>query len=1155
MSDRFVLATRRSIVMVNRVQELSRIKNAIYHPSAGCEIILLLGVGGLGKSRLVEEVLWCGGNPKARADRQATSEDSEDWDWTSSGLALFPDLLDMTGVDLHTHLVFLQALRDSLIRFDSSLDFYAYDMAYQAYQEVKSQEGPYSSMKERAGKVEEAFLASYWTAAERGRIVLTLDTVERLAYSHSSWLVKQGLVSQEELTFTTAQWLASQIQQGTFKNTTLILSGRPKEGENFFTLIREAVNNAQENGESCALDEIQLESFSLGDTVRFFELQANSWIADARANPDLDLIANAFTALANDPEQMEVLWLYTQGQPVRLSLYADLLIEGARVPERLLDTPQEAHQHVAEGMDKVQAQIEAEFINLLFGTLELRSEILTALVRVPRGMGPDQLCFALQPELPDRVLNPADPLDIIRLGEIEHELNELKRLSIVKIRPDGRLGLQDEIYTIYANSLAPQDPSPDQAEEIERRLRDERRARMKLYRRLHSWARHQRKENEEARSNYQVDDERRLVFQSPANAYAVHFPPLIERNQQDRADVRHQIQYWEQEELHYSLLVDLPKALNDTVFDLGYRKWIANDEEADFLNLEEVYQVLYDDALLRFIEIHPWKGLSTWNKTPIEAMRRFMRQAEVIRWIQRFVNRGDSNRFFQFYNEVENAIDHMSKTEHYLWNHTFSRNERRIWYDYAKIRWGKIEQALADLERCVHELESLASYPHDKLAFQDRSEYGFIGHPAQERLNKVIALGYNYLGYGYVTLGHLRKSVKSYSLSVKYMRNSGFRVHLATTLNNLSRALSDMGRGRARRVCLDGLTLRKEQGAEVPIAYSMNTLALIDNDMLRPDLSWVEAATAVAYFRRADDRRGLGLALIQLGEALRRMAALERTGRILPDPPELIFDEAERVLKEAVVIFSNEPEKSEIIRLIEARIEMGCLLRDRLLLPDLTTKDRSQTYANAKNVLNLAIRDAKERDYPRQRLDAEVNMAWAHYYAKEIDAALEAIEGAQQLIPEDALIHERGHPQADRDDSYIYQQLGKAYNLRGKIAMDRFRAQGEAIRERYTNDDRETRRKAVSEDPRAQKYLRLAAEYYVLGLAYAQLFSPRSSALTAMYDSLYEYLKSFNQAELEAFYHYEHQAREQYQTATIEMEDLGNLDEFLRECFGAIEEQ
>ena len=85
----------------------------------------------------------------------------------------------------------------------------------------------------------------------------------------------------------------------------------------------------------------------------------------------------------------------------------------------------------------------------------------------------------------------------------------------------------------------------------------------------------------------------------------------------------------------------------------------------------------------------------------------------------------------------------------------------------------------------------------------------------------------------------------------------------------------------------------------MPIAFSHNTLALIYNDRNRPEDAWPEAAKAVAYFRRAEEPRGLGLALVQLGEALRRIAGQARYKRVLPADADSIYSAAEEVLKEA----------------------------------------------------------------------------------------------------------------------------------------------------------------------------------------------------------------------------------------------------------------
>ena len=78
---------------------------------------------------------------------------------------------------------------------------------------------------------------------------------------------------------------------------------------------------------------------------------------------------------------------------------------------------------------------------------------------------------------------------------------------------------------------------------------------------------------------------------------------------------------------------------------------------------------------------------------------------------------------------------------------------------------------------------------------------------------------------------------------------------------------------RAMRVCYDALEMLHDsgRGGTRPYGYVENTLALIYNRMLRPDSAWREAAIAHACFVRLGHQRGIVLAKLQLGEALRRL--------------------------------------------------------------------------------------------------------------------------------------------------------------------------------------------------------------------------------------------------------------------------------------------
>ncbi len=57
MFDQFLSATARTQNIIGREQELAKIQHAIFRSDRRTQIVLISGNGGMGKSRLVEEVI------------------------------------------------------------------------------------------------------------------------------------------------------------------------------------------------------------------------------------------------------------------------------------------------------------------------------------------------------------------------------------------------------------------------------------------------------------------------------------------------------------------------------------------------------------------------------------------------------------------------------------------------------------------------------------------------------------------------------------------------------------------------------------------------------------------------------------------------------------------------------------------------------------------------------------------------------------------------------------------------------------------------------------------------------------------------------------------------------------------------------------------
>jgi len=1155
MSETTFLAAQRAPRLINRTNELETIRRAVYQPEADFQIVLVRGKGGMGKSRLVEEVLWRGGNPWLRqAEQRGPVPDSHpEWDWTQHGKAIFADLIDMSVPTLHSRTAFLRAVRDALAWQDQT-DFTHYDAAFETFRRQQAYMGDYAYLQQLEQQAEQKFLEDYRKNAQRARIVLTLDTVEKLQpIGGTELLLDEGLLRSEDIEFYTYQWLLHQIHAGGLPNTTLLVVGRAEEGKKFFSAIEKA---AAENS-SCKVTPLpEIGSFSLQDTQAYFSTLVASWREQARSAPQFEPLALALESLANDPERIETLWIYTGGQPVRLALYTDLMLEDWQPPERLQESPPEARKLLADEneLENARQEIEAGLIRLLFGRPNLRAEILKTLVRAPRGLNAEQLHYALSArpeETPQEWQQRAQENAELQKWrqDIAAELEALKRLAIVKIRPDGRLGLQDEVYRIYTNALK------HRAEDREA----ETQARKLLYRKLEAWAQHQLEVRLKELNDLQAHDERQLRFERPSLALEVKFPPLPRREQEERDRLRAELQQWEFEALHYALLSDFRHNFNHASFEIADRERIANNEDTIAILQAERWQLLWDPAyaVAEFGGLQAWESLQRRGESPFEALRRVALQDDVAGWIKLFGLRRDYDRALEFAGQVEGAIRKWvaerkddSRFLSASWLHTLARHERALWRNHARILKGQeTVAALQEMEKAVGELEMLLQRSQEEMVFPERNETGFRGHPAESKMQRLVALYYNYIGYGYANLGATAQAEKAYGRALRWMREVEFPHMEATTRNNLSRVLSDRGHARGRRLCLDALALRKEQGAETPIAYSYNTLALIDNDHMRPDLAWREAALAVAYFRQLNDQRGLGLALLQLGEALRRLAIREsETYYLQGDIPEMVLETAERATNDALSIFTEGPASKETVRHVEAMIEKGSLERDYLLVTS-SPESRARHYRDALYYFEQAAGLARQMNNTRLELDARVDIAWTHFYFDRYAEAKQALQEAERLLPADCrLTGSPPFPDPERDDLYVYQFSSKIYGLRGRIALKQFRKREEEFKKE--EKDKETRRRLLHEDSQAQAFLQQAAEAYVLALAYAQLLSPRSTALAVIYDDLYRHLKEFNLTELEDFQAYVRESRQRYRVKELRTADLADADAFLQQTFG-----
>ena len=872
---------RRPARLVGREREMEAIRRALRPGDEALHIVMIRGPGGVGKTRLLEEIQQeLGVRGEGTPDRVVASE-----------------LVDLIDPWLHLRMGFLRALRESFRwaqRLSPDFNFTNYELAHERYERQVLDSVEYRLIQQAARQTIEAFWEDYQRLTERWRIIWLVDTVEQLALSGSRWFLEKGLLSEDQVQFQTTSWLLEAIRARRLKNTTIILSGRSMEGRPFFDQIRHVAG-----GSDARLHDIELGPLEVEGIREFLHAMRGEWEAGGPERHAQEIQA-ALRWLAEDPERVKRLHRLTEGQPVRLALITDLIVEGRSFPKELREALQ--RDLPDEELPRRRWEIEGQVIRLLFlqprsgeppERYRLRQQILLALIRVPYGLSPEQLHYlldnkkAIPPEEWEKTIDPG------RIQEIRQAMEELQELVLVKRRPprmvvrngeeheEIRLGLQDEVYRIFSEHMAPHihpgwpvdEADQRDRERLERIWRslaekersyyqrnyeDEKRARRRIYAMLRDWAGWQLQRLREAHRRLILEEEHEMELElhrlGPGHPHAARLR-MKEEIQERRIRYRRALRELELEHMGYALLLNPDRELNEAYFDLADEFWRANDEDADIAAQELMWRILHDRFAMRFVEWgKPREAVERRQEHTLDTLRRAALQEMASRWIKRLALRRDYGAAQEFAERLEHFIRSMPEGhDRRSWEHTFARGERMCWKAYARILPGnaqEVRQAIEELKEVLKEMELLASHRIGEIAIQEKGEEGFIGHPAEVRLRRVISVSMANIAYGYAQLGEYEEAIRFYSRALDYIRETGAHAHRATILNNMARAMAELGRPDALRIALDALNLRWQIGADDPIGLSHSTLALIYNRLDRPDRAWVEAAKAMILFQR-----------------------------------------------------------------------------------------------------------------------------------------------------------------------------------------------------------------------------------------------------------------------------------------------------------------
>lgn len=1145
MSDidqELLIATERPSRYIDQSNYLGTVKKAIFTDDKRCQVVLVKGEGGLGKTRLLEEILRHLGHQEM-IPKYGPLPVEESWD---NQFIVSTRLLDFININLHDRDTFLAYLANGKTwRLHPEIRFDRFSEKNVEATRLKDAGAGYSLWKEKVDLSQQAFLEDYLENTKHHRLVWILDTAEQLSMLHAQWLVKHNLLEDNDLQFSTQQWLIDRITKGDFPNTTIILAGRAEEGKWFFNRLEEKLIQYTEH---CHLTTIKAEPFTLVETRQFFLSLGQDW-----SKHDDSGLAHMFRTIAENEDRVKVLHLYTGGQPVRLSLYADLLYEGLIYPESLKDSYEEALKRTkvdknnfqpTEELIREQKLIEQSFIHLLFTKPDEKSEILKLLVRATRGLTAKQLYFLLHSKGSDNVLEwdktvKRDKTHLLELSKLTKLLDSINKLSIVKCdfnelegeKDEAIYRLQDEMYRIYAEVLSESDKA---------RVK-ETQERQVLYKKIIRWLEPQRQKAYQERTALLKKYIDNIYIASPERISDSSLGTFSKIESEKSKKLKNQLIKLDLEYLHYSLLIDPYTHFNNTYFNLVYQKNIAEDIQVGNLFRSEVYRTLhepYHESFL-FLDIPDPEPADSHVAT----IRRMVEQYEAAHWILIFTMRNENSRAVKLATEIEEAIKketvpHVQAS----WSGLFAQAERLCWSAYAKIGIAPLKEIIAELEKFNSEelIQKLNKYNED---------------PKYIRLRFVLAEMYNTLGFCHTQLGLYEKAVTYFVKGEQILREIGdLHEQVAVSLNNKSRAIAEMGLSRAILICLDGLNLRLQQGEDFyALALSYNTLGLIYNHLYQPDKAIEACARAYALAKVVSDERILGLVQIQLASALRRLPFFIPTAVEKLKGREDLYLVAESLLEHASESFKKTYHGKPNFRSIEVLIAQGCLYRDWIrLMADVEETDAYyEYYDKAVALFERAITLASVQKFDRLLIEAMGNLAWAHYRVKDYEKIKDAIahtaEQIQKIAP--SAFFEKGvtppHPSEKTEEfspHYVFKELCRLEHLKGLVAY----AQVIELDENGTEEDK----KSENYQTQMSQYLKEMAYAYAFAITYAEIFSPNNSQLPLIYDVLYGHLKKFGTAKLKTYYYYDAECRKTYCLDELIPQDMGNTAPFLRHSFG-----
>lgn len=469
----------------------------------------------------------------------------------------------------------------------------------------------------------------------------------------------------------------------------------------------------------------------------------------------------------------------------------------------------------------------------------------------------------------------------------------------------------------------------------------------------------------------------------------------------------------------------------------GYHKYYARWDEEAIKGHETGFDMRLRDEGLRFMDryTNPNSPFFTTRVSDTVSRAEIDRDCAV-RWVKRYLARGQFEKAIQVAQNVRHNTDPV-----FNWDTV----DDPLYKAGLLTAWAEALTYTGVSENEIHEkLDDVINYLSDGRDWNEDQRWWRA---------RILGRAHDRIGYLHRTRGRYGLALEQYKRALPYYAEANIPDERATTLNNLAFLLALLGRVRLARNHVDqALEIRKNLGRKYPLALSLNTRGLIH--VLEDHPMWGErdCRDALRMCEELGDPRGIGLAHMGLGLALRKRGDQWKLDVYTPKEAEGFFRAGEEHLKKAADIFTEAV--PEPIRLWEAYNELGSLHCDWGWLTRHRRDRKGPTlinlaidqYAQSIDYQKQALQVAKDHGLSFQVADSYDDLAQAYadrsFFLRDPGRAAEADESLTtastyldeilKMIPREFhLIEDEGFRQAPEQGESYWLSLGKIHLQRG----------------------------------------------------------------------------------------------------------------------------